>query len=481
MNSNNSVPAPPFHCDDTTDLLPYLQGMIGEIKKSGCTRFLSITLETGYSDPLAILEEIHRPGQAVCYLERPATEFSIACGGLVAEAAFSGEKRFSQAKNWANSIFEMTHIVGNHKFPGTGPTLFIAATFESESTREGSTKPLQVFLPRWQVLRKGGQNFIIYNTEMNAVSSPASILEEFKSATNRIKGMRYDTSVACNPRSIKVGPPTEQYDYEEAVKVALQKITRENLSKIVLSRQLRYNTSEELPAFSIAHDLREKFPDCFTFCLSLAKNEIMVGATPETLLRASGSIFETEAIAGSAPRGPSAGKDAQWGKTLLGREKEVLEHRLVIESILRRLRSIGLTDCREGRARLLRLANLQHVRTPVQAKMTEGIHPFDALSALHPTPAMGGTPREVALPLVGKLEKTARGWYSGVTGWLDSRGRGEFVVPIRCGKITPSTLTLYAGAGLVEGSIPAQEKIETDWKLQAMLEVITGRSKGSRE
>ena len=84
MNSNNSVPAPPFHCDDTTDLLPYLQGMIGEIKKSGCTRFLSITLETGYSDPLAILEEIHRPGQAVCYLERPATEFSIACGGLVA-------------------------------------------------------------------------------------------------------------------------------------------------------------------------------------------------------------------------------------------------------------------------------------------------------------------------------------------------------------------------------------------------------------
>ena len=138
MNSNNSVPAPPFHCDDTTDLLPYLQGMIGEIKKSGCTRFLSITLETGYSDPLAILEEIHRPGQAVCYLERPATEFSIACGGLVAEAAFSGEKRFSQAKNWANSIFEMTHIVGNHKFPGTGPTLFIAATFESESTREGS-------------------------------------------------------------------------------------------------------------------------------------------------------------------------------------------------------------------------------------------------------------------------------------------------------------------------------------------------------
>ena len=112
--------------------------------------------------------------------------------------------------------------------------------------------------------------------------------------------------------------------------------------------------------------------------------------------------------------------------------------------------------------------------------MTEGIHPFDALSALHPTPAMGGTPREVALPLVGKLEKTPRAWYSGVTGWLDSRGRGELCSdPLW--QNHASDLTLYAGAGLVEGSIPAQEKIETDWKLQAMLEVITGRSKGSRE
>ena len=98
------------------------------------------------------------------------------------------------------------------------------------------------------------------------------------------------------------------------------------------------------------------------------------------------------------------------------------------------------------------------------------------LSALHPTPAMGGSPRETALKLVQQLEKAPRGWYSGVTGWIDIRGRGEFVVPIRCGKISSNKLTLYAGAGLVDGSIPKQEKKETDWKLQAMLEVITGRT-----
>tara|TARA_B100001540_G_scaffold54924_1_gene49794 strand:+ start:107 stop:730 length:624 start_codon:yes stop_codon:yes gene_type:complete len=202
----------------------------------------------------------------------------------------------------------------------------------------------------------------------------------------------------------------------------------------------------------------------------------MVGATPETLARVSGRFLETEALAGSAPRGPSAGKDAHLGKTLLGREKEVLEHRLVIESIKRRLDSIGLSDCEEGRSRLLRLANLQHVRTPLRASIPSGIHPFEALCALHPTPAMGGTPRESALSLVRELEGSPRGWYSGVAGWLDSKGRGEFIVPIRCGKILPDSLTLYAGAGLVEGSVPAQEKTETDWKLQAMLEVITGKT-----
>jgi menaquinone-specific isochorismate synthase len=108
--------------------------------------------------------------------------------------------------------------------------------------------------------------------------------------------------------------------------------------------------------------------------------------------------------------------------------------------------------------------------------LPEGIHPFDALAALHPTPAMGGSPREQALPMVNELEGFSRGWYSGIAGWFDARGRGEFIVPIRCGKINPGSLTLYAGAGIVEGSIPSNEKTETDWKFEAMLEVITGRT-----
>ena len=475
MNPELTDPPPSF-CDESTDLLPFFKQAVERATLSRQASFVSVTIETSYSDPLAILEEIHRPNEPICYLERPSNEFSIACADFVTEASFVGSERFKQAKYWADSMFENTLVAGDHINPGTGPTLFMTATFEDETGSSSSPPPLQVFLPRWQVLRKGGSHFVIINASVDGQTDPVRLAEDFANSVKRIKGMRSDVTKPKESGLVELGQPVEEFDYEHAVGQALEQIHAGAISKVVLARKLTYGTSSPLRPFSIAHALRERFPECFTFCLSTPGQGVMVGATPETLAKTSGVSLETEALAGSAPRGLSAGKDAHWGKTLLAREKEVHEHQLVIESIKRRLSSIGLTHCEEGKSRLLRLANLQHIRTPLRAKLPFGVHPFDALAALHPTPAMGGTPRESALSIVKQLEGSPRGWYSGVTGWLDSKGRGEFIVPIRCGKIMPDSLTLYAGAGLVEGSIPQQEKIETDWKLQAMLEVITGRT-----
>ena len=191
------------------------------------------------------------------------------------------------------------------------------------------------------------------------------------------------------PIQVELGEPFEKNVYEQTVSKALQSIDRGIISKIVIARKLVYRTENQLPHFSIAHSLRNKFPDCYTFCMSTPDRGMFLGATPEILSRVSGNSLETEAVAGTAPRGPSAGKDAHLGKTLLGREKEVHEHRLVIDSILRRLKSCGISECKEGKTRLLRLANLQHVRTPLRANLPDSVHPFDALSALHPHPGNG--------------------------------------------------------------------------------------------
>ena len=466
----------PAFCNESTNLGPYLKSLVHSVRSLGEDRFLSVTHEIGYIDPLAILENSNQSNQPICYLERPANEFSIACSEFLSKAEFEGNNRFDKAKSWSQEFFSKCYLVGEHKQPGTGPTMFLTATFESDRESAECPPSLQIFLPRWQVIRKGGQHFLVSNFRISPQSSAQDIENDLRTRIDAISKMRLAYAITALPEKVSVENSSEKFCYESAVELALKEIKTGNISKVVLARQLTYLTDQSIHPFCTAHLLRERFPDCFTFCITSSNSEIMVGSTPETLLRFSGKIIETEAVAGSAPRGPSAGKDAHWGKTLLARDKEVHEHRVVIDSILRRLNSIGLDNCHEGKPRLLRLANLQHVRTPIRVSCSPEVHPFDALNALHPTPAMGGSPREIALPLIRKLEKAPRGLYSGVVGWFDNRGRGEFVVPIRCGKISQNKLTLYAGAGVVSGSNPSQEKTETDWKLKAMLDVITGKS-----
>ena len=147
-----------------------------------------------------------------------------------------------------------------------------------------------------------------------------------------ISKMRLAYAITALPEKVSVENSSEKFCYESAVELALKEIKTGNISKVVLARQLTYLTDQSIHPFCTAHLLRERFPDAFTFCITSSNSEI--GWFLKTLASLfSGKIIETEAVAGSAPRGPSAGKDAHWGKTLLARDKEVHEHRVVIDSI----------------------------------------------------------------------------------------------------------------------------------------------------
>ena len=298
----------PHHCDDSTNLLPFFRQAVARASVSPDPLIASITFETTYSDPLAILEEIHRPNDPICYLERPSGEFSIACGEYLTEASFGGEDRFTKARKWADSTFSRILMAGDHHSPGTGPTLFLSASFEDEMEDHRAPPALQVFLPRWQVLRKGGSHFVIINQSIDGKDDPEGLVAAFRHSVDLIRGMNHDLAGTVSRSSVQLGPPREEFDYERAVEKALGRIHAGDISKVVLARKLTFETSRPLRPFSIAHALRERFPECFTFCLATPEQGIMVGATPETLARVSGRFLETEALAGSAPRGPSAGK-----------------------------------------------------------------------------------------------------------------------------------------------------------------------------
>jgi len=467
-----SVPAP-AHCKPGDNLADYLLCLIEKARVKNGSIFSSITYETSFTDPLALLESLQRPNNPHCYFEKSTDEFSIACGEYLTHAEFNGSERFQYAKEWSRSLLKSVEWAGDAPLAGTGPTLFLTAAFEPH-LRHANHPSLSVFLPRWQVINQRGQHFIVLNTEIRPDSDPAQIQSALDYRLKSMIGLTYGHSAQTVNKNTPLGKSRENFNYLDGVDEALKEIDSKEVSKIVLARQLTFDLHDKPCPFSIAHGLRGRFPDCHVFCISAPNQGTWVGASPETLAHLRGNRIRTEALAGSAPRGVSAGKDAHWGETLLARDKEVHEHNLVIESIHRRLSSVGVSKIQQGLPRLLRLANLQHVRTPVEGILPAGLHPFDILSALHPTPAMGGTPRLPALTKLADIERYPRGLYSGVAGWMDSRGRSEFIVPIRCGRLLNNTLTLYAGAGIVDGSIPALEKQETDWKLQAMLEVITG-------
>jgi len=178
-------------------------------------------------------------------------------------------------------------------------------------------------------------------------------------------------------------------------------------------------------------------------------------------------------LAGSIRRGAGASEDAALASTLLQSEKDVREHREVLDDIVGRWRLLGLVPEFPVLPQVRRLANVQHLHTPVEARLPPGVTLLDVLAAMHPTAAVGGMPRAAALPRIEAIEGFSRGLYAGAIGWLNARGGGEFFVGIRSALVDGATARIFAGAGIVRGSTPDKEFAETELKFSAMRDALT--------
>jgi menaquinone-specific isochorismate synthase len=271
---------------------------------------------------------------------------------------------------------------------------------------------------------------------------------------------------------------SEVGDYRLAVARALERIAAGDFRKIVLARACDVELDRPVHPLALLNGLRQRFPACYAFSIGDGAGRSFIGASPERLLRVSQGVLETEALAGSARRGSTASEDAAVGGALLRSEKDLREQGLVLESIARRLGSLGMAVDTSVRPTLRRLANVQHLWTPVRVRLTEGVSALEALAVLHPTPAVGGTPRARAVGEIRGLEGFPRGLYAGALGWLNSRGGGEFFVGIRSALVSGRRARVYAGAGIVAGSTPDREFAETELKFGALLEALLGSRSG---
>lgn len=264
------------------------------------------------------------------------------------------------------------------------------------------------------------------------------------------------------PRIRYAGSSIAEVAWLEAVAKAIELIRAHALDKVVLARDLRVWSKERIDLRSVAAALAARFKECYVFSI-----DGLVGASPELLAGRRGAYVRSLVLAGSAPRGADGGHDERLGAELLASPKDEHEHELSVGSVVpvlgRHCRALTV-----GEPELLRLANVQHIATWVQGKLDSGASALRLALELHPTAAVCGAPAASALEVIRALEGFDRGRYAGPVGWVDARGDGDVAIALRCAEFDAERGRLFAGAGIVSGSVPEAELEETRLKLRAM-------------
>jgi isochorismate synthase len=274
-------------------------------------------------------------------------------------------------------------------------------------------------------------------------------------------------------RVVRIRAEPEPGAYQRMVADALRGIEAGSLEKVVLARTLLVESDTRLVARVLARRLRAVDPDCYVFAASLPSGGDLIGASPELLLRRRGGAVFSDPLAGTARRSRDPVEDARVAQTLMDAVKERREHRLTAEAVADSLAPFCVSLEVDAQPSLSATATLWHLRTSVRGRLREDAP--DALSlaaALHPTPAVCGTPTDLARQVIRELEPFERGFYAGIVGWVDGRGDGEWAVTLRCAEVSGRAATLYAGAGIVAGSDPVEEDRETEAKFDTVLRAI---------
>ncbi len=260
----------------------------------------------------------------------------------------------------------------------------------------------------------------------------------------------------------------------------VEKIRQGSFEKVVLARDIQLVLDDPTETFDITSTLirlRENYPGAYVFAMQHGES-FFIGATPERLVLAQDGHIHTMALAGSVRRGETEAEDTQLGEELLQSEKNINEHVIVVTTVQEALKNHCTNVHVCDTPQLLKLKNVQHLQTPITGDLIPGRCILDVISELHPTPAVGGFPRDAALEEIRNSEKLDRGWYAGPLGWIGASGHGEFAVALRSGLIGSTKATLFAGCGIVSNSDPQIEYEESWWKFQVMLRGLCGNNLG---
>jgi isochorismate synthase len=415
------------------------------------------------------------------YGEYPDRDHAFVAMGCAADLETANASRFADMKTAYETLFNDAQFHGFSESPEARPLMLGGFAFHHKKPDKNSPwagfPVAKLILPEFLLSRYRDTNgefvtslsFFLQLTEKDQIEPLQVQLEQRITALSALlsgSSQESDRGAGkqCNPVIL------EEEGYKQRVEMALDEIDQGRLDKVVLARSCRVRCSHPFKPEEVLFNLRNNYPSCFIFAASL-KGVAFLGATPERLLSLRGRQIQSGPIAGSAERGQSPEEDWQLEQRLFNSRKEQSEHAFVIEGIRTVLERfcVNLQHAREPC--ILKLPGIQHLYTEIAGLLDDDKDPsiLDILEQLHPTSAVGGTPKEQALEWLANNEGLERGWYTGPVGWVNDRGEGDFAIALRATLLKGNEAMLYAGAGIVAGSLPDAELRETTVKMNAAL------------
>jgi menaquinone-specific isochorismate synthase len=272
-------------------------------------------------------------------------------------------------------------------------------------------------------------------------------------------------------------PPLIKYEdvqkeeWMDTVKKTIENIRKGKFDKVVLAREARLLFADAIDPSGVLQQLREQQPFSYLFAFE-QEGQCFIGASPEQLVKKEGDTCYSTCLAGSIRRGKTFQEDEQLGQWLMHDEKNLREHQFVVQMIREAIEAVCEHVQMPSSPQLLKLQHIQHLYTPVIGENCRAASALSIVEQMHPTPALGGTPREKAIKEIRETEPLDRGWYAAPIGWMDTEGNGEFAVAIRSGLLQGKEASIFAGCGVVGDSDPISEYEETKVKFTPMLSAL---------
>jgi len=331
-------------------------------------------------------------------------------------------------------------------------------------------KEYRFVVPRVEVVRRADAYFLACNARAGGPDENARTLETVKTTLGNVQFPDTFTTLAV-PAILAREDHPDREGWDRLVHGILDAIARGDLEKVVLARETCFTAEVPLDPVALLLRLSEYSPVSFRFCFHPADDRAFIGASPERLYHRNGCYLQSEAIAGTRPRGKTEEQDRMFGEELMKTPRLRREQQFVVDMLKSRFESLCYEVKVEPEPWLLRLSNCQHLCTRIEGLLKDTFADASLIETLHPTPATGGTPRDKALRFIESEEPFDRGIYASPTGWV-GYDSAEFCVAIRSGLVLGNTLALYTGAGVLAGSTPQEEWDEIETKLANFLTVL---------